>query len=243
MEKIRSRGNGFIKQTADGQWLEVGDGLAREKAGQLLRNFSSKSYKSSVQAKSTRRKPLHLQLHNLVLSQPTINDYFNNLNSSIGKEKYTDEHLLEMLDSYNVNILNTIKDDTELVKNFRALDIGTEKGQKQRTPARQSMGIQEVSTGISISVGALEETGAAVPTPQTHEEPVSVSVSASELTVPPFHSDASSREGGTRKRSAHEPPFHGQEEIMANMSAPSQKKRAISCSGTSSLGGGGTTND
>ena len=36
--EIRRKGNGFVKQESNGEWYEVGNILAREKVGQMIRN-------------------------------------------------------------------------------------------------------------------------------------------------------------------------------------------------------------
>jgi hypothetical protein len=52
---------GFIKKTG-GFWFEVGDHVAREKAGQSFRDLLHDKYKSSTKAKKRRRQVEHAQL-------------------------------------------------------------------------------------------------------------------------------------------------------------------------------------
>eukprot|EP00934_Nitzschia_sp_Nitz4_P006744 Nitzschia sp. Nitz4//scaffold56_size114212//15959//16603//NITZ4_003934-RA/size114212-processed-gene-0.32-mRNA-1//1//CDS//3329554658//6734//frame0 len=53
---IRSRATGFVKQEPkSGMWTEVGDELAREKVGQLMRNILG-GFRSSLKSKTAKRK-------------------------------------------------------------------------------------------------------------------------------------------------------------------------------------------
>ena len=57
VDAVRAKGTGFVKQIkASGEWIEVGDHLAREKVGQSLRETLATKYKSSHKAKKYRRK-------------------------------------------------------------------------------------------------------------------------------------------------------------------------------------------
>ena len=56
VKEIKSKGNGFIKQTSQGEWVPVSDSLAREKIGQQMRELLSTKYKSSHSAKKRRQR-------------------------------------------------------------------------------------------------------------------------------------------------------------------------------------------
>lgn len=243
VEMVRSRGNGFVKATSDGRWMEVGDGLAREKAGQLLRNFLAKSYKSSVRAKSSRRKPLHLRLHNMVLSQPTINNHFNELNEKISKkgeereEELTDSDLLDLLNRHNANILQAIREDTDLVKSFRSLDIGTERGQKQSPSTKGTATFTATPTHTPTHHVAVAAAADVVVPTSTSTTATATRADTSAAHDPLSASSNPSSDGRSRKRSA---PSSSSATCIAtsssmagavsssSSSSSSQKKRATS---------------
>ena len=95
---IRAKGNGFIKQqkAQDGDggagrsyWYEVGDHIAREKVGQLLRETLSKRYKSSHTAKKQRMKQVtnkvNESMDSLFGSNPIIRTTIAKLTHDVAK--------------------------------------------------------------------------------------------------------------------------------------------------------------
>lgn len=61
VELVRMAGGCFAKKE-DGVWLEVGDAVAREKVGALLRDCLHQQYRSSSKAKTARRQAQKLKI-------------------------------------------------------------------------------------------------------------------------------------------------------------------------------------
>lgn len=132
---IRSKGNGFVKQESGGQWVEVGDPLAREKVGQMFRNSLHDQFKSSVQMKKLRRKEtatkLHGALYEVMASNQGISQKMDQLRKdvierpAITKQILSDKEVMAMFDRGNTQMLQLIKEDTSLVHRFHDVESST----------------------------------------------------------------------------------------------------------------------
>lgn len=123
VDKIRSLGNGFVKQDEDGYWVEVGDTLAREKAGQILRNVLSPKYKSSVNSKKQRRhettSKIEMALHKVMVSNNDIQETTETMSHFAKQLKVPDEDVVAHFTKSNIFMLDIIKADKELGGRFQ----------------------------------------------------------------------------------------------------------------------------
>eukprot|EP00934_Nitzschia_sp_Nitz4_P000852 Nitzschia sp. Nitz4//scaffold143_size57137//1905//2651//NITZ4_006504-RA/size57137-processed-gene-0.31-mRNA-1//1//CDS//3329536416//852//frame0 len=122
---IRSRATGFVKkEQKSGMWIEVGDELAREKVGQMMRNLLG-GFRSSLKSKTAKRKLTVVKLakrtHEIMVSSSSIRTKVEEIeqdcnNSNVGV--LTDREALDMLTQQNLSLLSILKDDKELQKKF-----------------------------------------------------------------------------------------------------------------------------
>jgi hypothetical protein len=98
IETVRSKGAGFVKLNNDKQWYEIGDYLAREKVGQLLRNANGYIYRPSTTFKKWKRKDLNPKVvfgktfHSILLSNSHASHIMHNPNRTIRQsEECTDQ--------------------------------------------------------------------------------------------------------------------------------------------------------
>jgi hypothetical protein len=128
VEAVRClKGDGFIKQNKNKRWYEIGDYLAREKVGQLLRNANGNIYRSSTTFKKRRRKEVNPKVfgnfHNILQSNPKVSQIMHNLNRIVRQsEEFTDEEVLAMLNDANSQLLSSFKEDISLVERFNAVE-------------------------------------------------------------------------------------------------------------------------
>lgn len=124
VDYIRSRGTGFVKQELNSDnWIEVGDDLAREKIGQMMRNILG-SFRSSLKSKTAMRKVTTSRLAQRtqqVMSTnkkvvKTIEAIKDDCDSSVGQ--MSDEQALQLLTRQNLAVLSIIKENNALRAQF-----------------------------------------------------------------------------------------------------------------------------
>jgi hypothetical protein len=127
---IRSKGTGFVKQERgqkNGAWIEVGDLLAREKAGQMLRNALSSKYRSSISSKKRRRRDVQVKradgLHDLMASNQHIQHSMATLNQGAFWGNLSDEELMALFAQEQCNMLAYIKANEALVDQFLQAEV------------------------------------------------------------------------------------------------------------------------
>ena len=126
VDTIRSKGGtGFVKQekSMGGEWIEVGDLLAREKAAQMMRNALSSMYRSSLSNKKQRRKNVDAKradnLYELMATNKHIELSMVTLREGIFHGRgLSDEELIAFFTHEQCNILENIKADISLVESF-----------------------------------------------------------------------------------------------------------------------------
>ena len=121
--RSKSSGGGFIKQEADGGWVEVGDTLAREKVGQLFRNALASSYKSSNRSKKRRRDEVahkfQQSLTNVMIQNETVLSTTQDMAEYARQPKIADDDVVELFTKRNSDLLEgIIKPDRSLVDKF-----------------------------------------------------------------------------------------------------------------------------
>ena len=120
VDKIRSLGNGFIKQERDGTWYEVGDAVAREKTGALFRNALSSQYKSSTTSKKKRRvstsSKVEAQLHHIMLSNDDIRQTLESMRMYAATPEIPDELVESFFTTKNLYILDNLIKPNNLLK-------------------------------------------------------------------------------------------------------------------------------
>jgi len=131
IETIRSKGGKFVKKTGPGKWIEVGDLLAREKCGQMLRNALSGRYRSSVAAKKHRKRGLTSKLsdslQDLLRSHVDISRQMTQMEDLVHASSDTsDEKILDQFTAHQVQLLHIIKQDQKLVEAFQAAEVAAE---------------------------------------------------------------------------------------------------------------------
>ena len=138
VENVKSKGVGFVKQESakeGGAWIEVGDLLAREKAGQMLRNALSSRYRSSIRNKKQRRRNVHEKrrddLHDLMATNEDIHHSMlmmkqqsSTVSNKRGDENdMSDAQLMDFFTKQNSNILAAIKADDNLLDRFLQAEV------------------------------------------------------------------------------------------------------------------------
>lgn len=121
---LRAVGCCFLKHDAkSGLWKDVGDALARNKVGHLLRNSLSEQYRSSAQAKMCRRRhgsaQLHQSLSKILHSNPEVSHIINQLSQVVNDQnEMMDEEASRIFNKANSQLLASLKKDTALVVRF-----------------------------------------------------------------------------------------------------------------------------
>jgi hypothetical protein len=117
---------GFVKkQEPNGLWYEVGDHLAREKAGQNLRDGLSRQYKSSTKAKRRRRNVVGTDLvydvENMIQSNSFVSKQLNDLQNHVKDNGDTapEVFMSNMFTQTNHAILEAFKQDLTLHEEFQ----------------------------------------------------------------------------------------------------------------------------
>jgi hypothetical protein len=128
VDNIRSRRTGFVKKDEkDGEWIEVGDLLAREKVGQMLRNVLSSKYRSSITSKKRRRRDAQAtrleSLHEVMETNEQIQHSMVTLKEGAGTGGLSEADLMALFAHEQVNMLEQIKGDKELVNRFLQAEV------------------------------------------------------------------------------------------------------------------------
>lgn len=124
VDAMRARGNGFIRQTPQGEWCECSDVMCREKTGQHFRNALGTMYKSSTKFKQRVKEmctpKLVEDLNNLVLSNNRVKQTMERFSMDVIFIIEDDEvAFLEKAFQANIKLLNIFKEDTSgLVQKF-----------------------------------------------------------------------------------------------------------------------------
>jgi len=124
VDAIREKGNGFIRQTGQGEWIECSDVMCREKVGQHFRNALGTMYKSSTKSKRRVKEEcipkLAEDLSGLVLSNGAVQSTMERLNMDVIFIEEEDENaFLEKTLIANMKMLNIFKEDESLVQKFQ----------------------------------------------------------------------------------------------------------------------------
>jgi hypothetical protein len=110
-----SPNGGFVKQDeVSGNWMEVGDHLAREKVGQALRDAMHTEYRSSKVSKKNRRKVEQAQLNSnmfsLIERNVAVATVISNLSREVSmSDDLPDESVGAMFNAANATILQELK--------------------------------------------------------------------------------------------------------------------------------------
>ena len=136
VEQVRSLARpygGFVKQTSDGKWVEVGDDIAREKVGANLRDLLHAQYKSSTKAKLTRRRvEITDEIEYLVNNNAEVRMLTQQLSDRMAASRQAmenpspeddknmlvlndDDRVLQLFTQTNCAILQAIKSDDSLL--------------------------------------------------------------------------------------------------------------------------------
>ncbi len=124
VDAIRVKGNGFLRKNSKGEWEECSDVMCREKVGQHFRNALGSRYKSSTKSKRRIKEEsiprLMNRLHKIIFSSKAVSEIIERLELDIIfiDESNEDEFYQKAFEA-NMNLLNTFKQDTTLVHQFR----------------------------------------------------------------------------------------------------------------------------
>jgi hypothetical protein len=123
IDTVRSRGNGFVRQNEQGEWVEVDDIVAREKTGQYFRNSLGNRYKSSVLGKRRRREQtipsVNGNLQEVVYSSPQVKQIMDTVIHQVTIiSTEDDDAVMEKLCQANMDLLRVFKEDPDLTKRF-----------------------------------------------------------------------------------------------------------------------------
>lgn len=124
VDTIRVKGNGFLRKTNKGEWVECSDVMCREKVGQHFRNALGSRYKSSTKSKRRIKEEsipyLINKLHNIVFSSKAVTEITERLELDIiFIDESNDEEFYQKAFEANMNLLDTFKGDTCLVEQFQ----------------------------------------------------------------------------------------------------------------------------
>merc|ERR1719284_352951 len=147
VDAVREKGNGFLRQTAQGEWIECSDVMCREKVGQHFRNALGTMYKSSTKSKRRVKEEfpkLAENLSDLVLSNNSVQATMERLSMDVIFIEEEDENaFLEKTLIANMKLLKIFKEDnTSIVKKFQhkyqvgqqALDAAYRFNRKRKLP-------------------------------------------------------------------------------------------------------------
>ena len=127
VDAVRVKGNGFVKREDDVEWIEVGDLLAREKIGQMLRNSLSNKYRSSIKSKKRRRRGVHAKrgevLHDVMVSNTHIAGSMETLKNDSENCALSDAALLALFTQQQQNMLMHIQADDNLTERFLQAEV------------------------------------------------------------------------------------------------------------------------
>jgi len=118
VDAMRARGNGFIRQTLNGEWCACSDVMCREKIGQHFRKNAPTKFKQRVKEMCTSK--LVEELNNLVLSNNRVKQTMERFSMDVIFIIEDDEvAFLEKAFQANIKLLNIFKEDTSgLVQKF-----------------------------------------------------------------------------------------------------------------------------
>jgi len=124
VDAIRAKGNGFLRKTNKGEWVECTDVMCREKVGQHFRNALGSRYKSSTKSKRRVKEEsiprLVSCLNKIVLSNKTVKDTIEKLEFGIiFIDQTNDDEFYQKAFEANMSLLDTFKEDTALVHQFQ----------------------------------------------------------------------------------------------------------------------------
>lgn len=124
VDAIRAKGNGFLRKNSKGEWVECTDVMCREKVGQHFRNALGSRYKSSTKSKRRIKEEsiprLVNSLHKIVFSSKIVKDITERLELDIiFIDESNDDEFYEKAFEANMNLLDTFKQDKDLVQQFQ----------------------------------------------------------------------------------------------------------------------------
>ncbi len=124
VDAIRAKGNGFLRKTSKGEWVECSEVMCREKVGQHFRNALGSRYKSSTKSKRRIKEEsiprLVNSLHKIVFSSKAVTEITERLELDIiFIDETNDDEFYEKAFEANMNLLDTFKNDTSLVHQFQ----------------------------------------------------------------------------------------------------------------------------
>jgi len=117
VESVRraSPNAGFVKHDSDGRWYVVNDQLAREKAGQCLRDLLHFKYRSSNKAKKQRRIEQHAKMYDdidhMIQFNQSVSERIQKLVHDAHNES-SDVKLVALFSEANSEILMELKRQT-----------------------------------------------------------------------------------------------------------------------------------
>lgn len=163
IEAVRkaSPNGGFVKEEG-GQWYEVGDHLAREKAGQSLRDSLHSKYKSSTKAKRRKREVVSAgiagNVESLLQENEVVSNRLGKLNADMKQrgEAAPELFVTQIFSQANLDILEAFKKDASLLNKFSAAEEQqkatkteegeSEEGQSTKKPAAKTKAAPAVRT-------------------------------------------------------------------------------------------------
>lgn len=124
VDAIRVKGNGFLRKTSKGEWVECTDIMCREKVGQHFRNALGNRYKSSTKSKRRIKEEsiprLVNSLHKIIFSSKAVCAIAERLELDIiFIDESNDDEFYQKAFEANMNLLDTFKEDTSLVHRFQ----------------------------------------------------------------------------------------------------------------------------
>lgn len=153
LDTIRARGNGFLKQNREGEWVECADVMCREKIGQHFRNALADKYKSNSKSRkrqSTKQpmvpKGLIDRLRGIIFSSKAVNRIVERLTFDVifieGESSAADDAFYKKTLASNATLLQAFKEDAALVQQFKCqLTLGQQQLREQNEHQRSGIGI------------------------------------------------------------------------------------------------------
>lgn len=152
VDTIRSMGNGFVRRSSEtGEWVQCSDVMCREKVGQHFRNALGCQYKSSTRSKSERRAKEQIaapklmgSLRDIVFSSEAVTRITERLAFDVifvegCDSSSADEEFFEKALASNVDLLNALKEDQALVRQFQTqFSLGQSQRELQEQRDRRS---------------------------------------------------------------------------------------------------------
>jgi hypothetical protein len=126
IRKANSSGNFVKRDHKTGLWVEVSDHFAREKVGQSFRDGLHSKYRSSTQAKKSRKRKLDETMNGnidaVIRSNESVSRQIDEVTRSLQQlgPLATDATICTVLTRANSDILETIKRDGSLLAKFKS---------------------------------------------------------------------------------------------------------------------------